>query len=69
MRLTRSLFALALMFAAGYVVGQFSRADLAAQGSGQKVFELRTYYTLPASCRTSRRASAITRRSCSRRTA
>jgi len=47
MRVTRSLFALVLVFAAGYVMGQFSRADLAAQGSGTKVFELRTYYTLP----------------------
>jgi hypothetical protein len=47
MRLTRSLVVLVLVFAAGYVSGQFTRADLAAQGSGQKVFELRTYYTLP----------------------
>jgi hypothetical protein len=47
MRVTRSLFALVLVFAAGYVMGQFSRADLAAQAGGQKVFELRTYYTLP----------------------
>jgi hypothetical protein len=47
MRLTRSIVALALMFAAGYVAGQFSRADLAAQGGGQRVFELRTYYTHP----------------------
>lgn len=47
MRLTRSLVALVLVFAAGYVSGQFGRADLAAQGGGQKVYELRTYYTLP----------------------
>ena len=47
MRVTRSLIALVLVFAAGYVMGQFSRADLAAQAGGQKVFELRTYYTLP----------------------
>ena len=47
MRVTRSLFVLVLVFAAGYVMGQFSRADLAAQAGGQKVFELRTYYTLP----------------------
>lgn len=47
MRLTRSLVALVLVFAAGYVSGQFSRADLAAQGGGQMVFELRTYYTHP----------------------
>ena len=47
MRVIRSLSALVLVFAAGYVMGQFSRADLAAQGGGQKVFELRTYYTMP----------------------
>ena len=48
MRVTRSLLALALVFAAGYVAGQFSRADLAAQAApGQKVFELRTYHTNP----------------------
>ena len=47
MRHVRSLVVLALVFVAGLVVGQFSRADLAAQGSGQKVFELRTYYTHP----------------------
>ena len=47
MRITRSLVVLVLVFAAGYVMGQFSRADLAAQAGGQKVFELRTYYTLP----------------------
>ena len=47
MRVTRSIAALVLVFAAGYVMGQFSRADLAAQGAGQKVFELRTYYTNP----------------------
>ena len=47
MRLTRSLVVLVFVFTAGYVSGQFTRADLAAQGSGQKVFELRTYYTLP----------------------
>ena len=48
MRLTRSLFALAIMFAAGYVTAQFSGADLAAQPApGQKVYELRTYYTHP----------------------
>ncbi|MGV3518024.1 NIPSNAP family protein [Luteitalea sp.] len=45
MRITRSLFALVLMFAAGYVAGQFSRVDVAAQG--QKVYEMRTYYTHP----------------------
>jgi hypothetical protein len=48
MRITRSLFALAIMFAAGYATGQFSRVDLAAQTTpAQKVYELRTYYTLP----------------------
>ena len=47
MRVTRSLIALVLVFAAGYVMGQFSRADLAAQAAGQKVFELRTFYTNP----------------------
>jgi hypothetical protein len=47
MRLTRSTVALALVFAIGYVAGQFSGADLAAQSSGQRVFELRTYYTHP----------------------
>jgi hypothetical protein len=47
MRLTRSIAALALVFATGYMAGQFSRADLAAQSGGQKVFELRTYYTHP----------------------
>lgn len=48
MRVTRSLFALALMFAVGYATGQFSRVDLAAQTTpAQKVYELRTYYTLP----------------------
>ena len=46
MRVTRSLFALALMFVAGLAAGQFSRADLAAQPA-QKVYELRTYYTHP----------------------
>ncbi|BCS35186.1 hypothetical protein TBR22_A44130 [Luteitalea sp. TBR-22] len=47
MRHVRPLLVLVLIFAAGYVAGQFSRADLAAQGGGQKVFELRTYYTHP----------------------
>lgn len=48
MRVTRSLCALVLLFAAGYATGQFSRADLAAQTApAQKVYELRTYYTLP----------------------
>jgi len=47
MRLTRSLAALALVFTAGFLAGQFSRADLSAQAGGQKVFELRTYYTHP----------------------
>ncbi len=46
MRITRSLFALVLMFGAGFAAGQFSRADLSAQPS-QKVYELRTYYTHP----------------------
>ena len=45
MRTSRSLFALALMFAAGYVAGQVTRTDVAAQG--KKVYELRTYYTHP----------------------
>ena len=50
MRLSRSLFALALMsmFVAGVVAGQFSRADLSAQAApAGKVYELRTYYTHP----------------------
>jgi hypothetical protein len=48
MRPTRSLLALVLMFAAGYAAGQFSRTDLSAQAApAQKVYELRTYYTLP----------------------
>ncbi len=48
MRITRSLLALTLMFAAGFAAGQFSRADLAAQPApAQKVYELRTYYTHP----------------------
>ncbi|WP_396623418.1 NIPSNAP family protein [Luteitalea sp.] len=47
MRHARSLFVLALVFVAGYVAGQFTRADLSAQGGGQKVFEMRTYYTHP----------------------
>ena len=48
MRITRSLVVLVLVFAAGYLIGQLTRADLAAQAvPGQKVFELRTYYTNP----------------------
>ena len=48
MRITRALFALCLMFVAGFAAGQFSRADVAAQAvAGQKVYELRTYYTHP----------------------
>jgi hypothetical protein len=47
MRITRSLVVLVVVFTAGYVMGQFSRADLAAQAGGTKVFELRTYYTTP----------------------
>ena len=48
MRVTRSLFALVLMFVAGVVAGQFSRTDLAAQSAPKmKVYELRTYYTHP----------------------
>jgi hypothetical protein len=48
MRVVRSLSALALMFVVGVAAGQFSRADLSAQASpGQKVYELRTYYTHP----------------------
>lgn len=47
MRHARSLFVLALVFVAGYVAGQFTHADLSAQGGGQKVFEMRTYYTHP----------------------
>jgi hypothetical protein len=48
MRASRSLLALVLVFVAGYAAGQFSRVDLAAQSApGQKVFELRTYYTNP----------------------
>ena len=45
MRFTRSLFALALMFAAGFTAGQVFRSDVSAQG--KKVYELRTYYTNP----------------------
>lgn len=45
MRISRSLCALALMFAAGFGVGQAFRSDVAAQG--KKVYELRTYYTHP----------------------
>jgi hypothetical protein len=45
MRPTRTLLALVLMFAAGVIAGQFSRVDVVAQG--QKVYELRTYYTHP----------------------
>lgn len=47
MRPIRSLVLVAVVFATGFVAGQFSRADLSAQGGGQKVFELRTYYTHP----------------------
>jgi hypothetical protein len=48
MRLIRWSVVLAVVFAAGLVVGQFTRADLAAQPApGQKVYELRTYYTHP----------------------
>ena len=48
MRVVRSLLALSVVFASGYVAGQFSLADLAAQPApGQRVFELRTYYTHP----------------------
>ncbi|HTU99767.1 MAG TPA: NIPSNAP family protein [Luteitalea sp.] len=48
MRLIRSSVVLAVVFVAGLVVGQFSRADLAAQPApGQQVYELRTYYTHP----------------------
>jgi NIPSNAP len=48
MRLIRSSVVLAVVFVAGVFAGQFSRADLAAQPApGQKVYELRTYYTHP----------------------
>jgi len=52
MRLPRPLFTLALplMFLAGVVVGQFSRADVVAHAQAPaagKVYELRTYYTHP----------------------
>lgn len=47
MRPIRSLVLVAVVFATGFVAGQFSRADLSAQGGVQKVFELRTYYTHP----------------------
>ena len=45
MRMSRSLCALVLMFAAGFGVGQAFRSDVSAQG--KKVYELRTYYTHP----------------------
>lgn len=45
MRVTRSITALVLMFAAGFAAGQFSRTDVSAQGN--RVYELRTYYTHP----------------------
>lgn len=45
MRMSRSLCALVLMFAAGFGAGQAYRADVSAQG--KKVYELRTYYTHP----------------------
>ena len=45
MRISRSLCALVLMFAAGFGVGQAFRSDVSAQG--KKVYELRTYYTHP----------------------
>lgn len=48
MPVIRSLFALSLMFVAGFAAGQFSRADLSAQPAPTtKVYELRTYYTHP----------------------
>ena len=48
MRVIRSSIVLAVVFAAGLAVGQFSRADLAAQPApGQNVYELRTYHTHP----------------------
>ena len=48
MQVIRSSIVLAVVFAAGLAVGQFSRADLAAQPApGQNVYELRTYHTHP----------------------
>ena len=48
MRLIRSSLVLAVVFVAGLLIGQFSRVDVAAQPApGQKVYELRTYYTHP----------------------
>lgn len=48
MRLTRSLFALVVVFLAGVAVGQFARTDVSAQAApSTKVYELRTYYTHP----------------------
>ncbi|MCC6165306.1 MAG: NIPSNAP family protein [Acidobacteria bacterium] len=46
MRTSRSVVALAVMFAAGYAAGQFTRVDAAAQAA-PRVFEMRTYYTYP----------------------
>ena len=45
MRVTRSIAALVLMFAAGFTAGQVFRSDVSAQG--KKVYELRTYSTNP----------------------
>lgn len=45
MRSSRSLLALAVVFAAGFVAGQAFRTDVSAQGN--KVYELRTYTTHP----------------------
>ena len=45
MRVTRSIAALVLMFAAGFAAGQVFRSDVSAQG--KQVYELRTYHTNP----------------------
>lgn len=48
MRVTRSLFALVVVFVAGVMAGQFLRTDVVAQSApATKVYELRTYYTHP----------------------